>query len=284
MQGKRSTRDAAVISGPEEIIRRANAPSRRGVMMHGKLLVATRAPACVCLLLAILAAVVAPPLLAQSHSESVPQINEALLADTDDIGVPPPRELSDQPTGFSERHPRYRLHRSDVLDLAFAFAPEFDQTVTIQPDGFIALRVVGDLHVEGKTVPELTNMLHKSYQTVLKQPNIRVELKDFQQPYFVVGGQVGRPGKYELRDSTTVAEAVAIAGGLTGSSKHSQILLFRVRSEQWVQVIPINLKDLLEKGQLLEDPYLRPGDMVYVPKNFLSKIKEFFPRASLRPW
>ena len=224
------------------------------------------------------------PVGAQTLAEGVPQINEAMLSGPDDGEVPPPSELSDESSGFSERYPRYRLHRGDILGLTFPFAPEFDQTVTIQPDGFIALRVVGDLHVEGKTVPELKSLLRDSYQTVLRAPNIRVELKDFQQPYFVVGGQVGRPGKYELRDSTTVAEAVAIAGGLTSSSKHSQVLLFRVRSEQWVQVTPVNLKNLLEKGQLIEDPYLRPGDMVYVPKNALSKVKEFFPRASLRPW
>ena len=45
---------------------------------------------------------------------------------------------------FQERYPRYRLHAGDILDLTFTFTPEFNQTVTVQPDGYINLRGVGD--------------------------------------------------------------------------------------------------------------------------------------------
>jgi hypothetical protein len=32
---------------------------------------------------------------------------------------------------------------------------------------------------------------------------------------------------------------------------------------------------------LKEDPFLHPGDMLFVPKNKLSKIKPFLPTASM---
>ena len=237
-----------------------------------------------CLSVGVLANCIAVDLSAQAMARSTPVVDEALLSADDTVEVPTPTELAQAEAGFRERHPRYRLHVSDTVALSFPFTPEFDQTLTVQPDGYVALRVVGDLHVEGKTVPEFHEMLKESYKSILKDPNIRVELESFQQPYFVVGGEVKNAGKYELRDSTTVAEAVSIAGGLMSSSKHSQVLLFRVQSEKWVRVTPVNLKRLFGKGDLSEDPQLRPGDLVYVPKNALSKIKEFFPRASLTPW
>jgi protein involved in polysaccharide export with SLBB domain len=43
------------------------------------------------------------------------------------------------------------LTPSDVLELRFPYVPEFDQTVTVQPDGYVSLRVVGDLRVAGRT-------------------------------------------------------------------------------------------------------------------------------------
>jgi hypothetical protein len=36
-----------------------------------------------------------------------------------------------------------------------------------------------------------------------------------------------------------------------------------------------------KQGNLAEDPPLRPGDMLFVPKNRISKIKPFIPGASV---
>ena len=56
---------------------------------------------------------------------------------------------------FQQRDPRYHLRKSDVIEIKFKFSPEFDQTVTIQPDGFISLDGAGDIKVEDKTIPEV---------------------------------------------------------------------------------------------------------------------------------
>ncbi|HEU0004751.1 MAG TPA: SLBB domain-containing protein, partial [Terriglobia bacterium] len=91
----------------------------------------------------------------------------------------------------------------------------------------------------------------------------------------------GRPGKYELRGDTTVGQAVNIAGGLTSSAKHSQVLLFRRVSDEWVQVTELDLKKMFNAPDITEDLHLRPGDMVFVPKNRISKITQFMPRMRL---
>src|SRR5947208_16128726 len=50
----------------------------------------------------------------------------------------------DESTG--NRRPLYRLRPNDALEINFAFAPEFNQTVSVQPDGFISLKAVGELY------------------------------------------------------------------------------------------------------------------------------------------
>src|SRR5689334_3365512 len=59
------------------------------------------------------------------------------------------------------RDPRYHVNKTDVLSLNFLFTPEYDQSVTVQPDGFVSVRGVGDVHVEGLTLPEVSEALQK---------------------------------------------------------------------------------------------------------------------------
>lgn len=182
---------------------------------------------------------------------------------------------------LQQRNPEYQLSRGDTFDLAFPFTPEFNQTVTVRPDGYITLMALGERYVAGKTVPELRELLQRAYAKILRDPLINVVPKDIDKPYFIAGGQIGRPGKYDLRGDTTLTEAIAIAGGFTGSSKHSQVLLFRRVSRDWAQVKIINMKKMLQAGNLKEDVHLQPGDMFFVPQNSVSKIKPWIPYASV---
>jgi len=190
------------------------------------------------------------------------------------------QEAAEHPE-LHHRNPRYQLVKDDVLQLNFALTPEFNQTVTVQPDGFITLLGVGDLHVEGQTVPDVTESIRAAYSKTLHNPILTVRLTEFEKPYFIAGGEVGHPGKFELRGDTTLTEAVAIAGGFTESSKHSQVWLFRRVSNDWVETRQFDLKKMLNSGNLREDAHLRPGDMLYVPKNTLSKIKKFIPTSTV---
>lgn len=182
---------------------------------------------------------------------------------------------------LQHRNRRYQLHSADVLSLEFPFTPEFNQTVTIQPDGYVTLRGIDNMRVEGETLPEVTTALRNAYAKILHDPVINVELKDFEKPFFIVGGEVGHPGKFELREDTTATEAVAIAGGLRDSAKHSQVLLFHRVPGGWAQVKRLNIKKMLKEGNLDEDAYLQPGDFLYVPKNAMSKFERFIPTSSL---
>ena len=184
-------------------------------------------------------------------------------------------------TSFQERNPRYCLRKGDSFDVDFAFSPEFNETVVVQPDGYITLRGAGSMRVEGQTVPELTETIKKAYANILHDPVVTVALKDFEKPYFLAAGQVGKPGKYELRSDLTLVEAVAIAGGFTENSKHSQVLLFRRVSNETVEARVFDVKKMLASHNLEEDPHLLPGDMLFVPQNSISKIRHYLPTSSM---
>jgi polysaccharide biosynthesis/export protein len=179
------------------------------------------------------------------------------------------------------RRPLYRLRKSDVVEVKFQFSPEFDQTLAVLPDGFLSLKDVGDVYAEGLTIAELKSTVRKAYALILRDPDVSVILSGFERPSFIAGGQVGRPGKYELRSSTSVVQAIAIAGGFNEKAKHSQVVLFRKVSDGVVESHVLNVKAMLASRNLEEDVELQPGDMLFVPQNRISKIRKFMPVASL---
>lgn len=207
----------------------------------------------------------------------------ALLAQN--VGASPASNLQTQAASeprLQSRDARYEIRSGDSFDVNFELSPEFNQSgVTVQPDGYVTLRGVGDVKVDGETVPELTQSLRTAYGKILHDPIISVILRDFEKPYFVADGQLGRPGKYDLRGSVTLTQAIAMAGGFTDASKHSQVLLFRRVDDRWTEAKIFNVKKMEKSGNLAEDPFLRPGDMLFVPKNTFSKYSHFIPTGSL---
>jgi polysaccharide export outer membrane protein len=197
--------------------------------------------------------------------------------------VPPAGDDADEKDrpALQHRDSRYRICPSDVLAISFPLTPEFDQTVNVQPDGFVSLAGAGDVRLAGLTTEESAARIQAAYSKVLHEPLVTVELRDFNKPYFIVSGQVSKPGKYDLRGYTTATEAVAIAGGFNEAAKHSQVLLFRRVNNDWYEVKPLDLKHILQGHDVNEDTEIRPGDMLFVPQNFLSKIKKFIPSSGV---
>jgi polysaccharide biosynthesis/export protein len=198
--------------------------------------------------------------------------------------VPAPAHASGTDDGQSssprpaleQRYPRYKVQREDVLSLSFPLSPEFNQTITVQPDGYVSLYGGPNVHIQGMTVPEVAEAIKKAYAGTLHDPIVDIDLQDFQRPYFTVSGQVGKPGQYDLRHDTTVAEAIGIAGGFTPQAK-TQVFLFHRVSSGWFEVKQLKLNDVLNGKKANEDSYLGPGDMIFVPEKFITKFRKYVP-------
>jgi polysaccharide biosynthesis/export protein len=183
---------------------------------------------------------------------------------------------NDDRPALQQRNPRYQVQRDDILNISFPLSPELNQSVTIQPDGYINLQNVGSLYVQGMTVPEVVAALKKTYAQTLHDPIIDVDLKDFQRPYFVAMGQVGKPGQYDLRYDMTVTEAIGVAGGFLPTAKTQVFLYHRVNNE-WAEVKELKLKDMLNGKNVVEDAHLTPGDMIFVPEKAITKFRKYVP-------
>ena len=200
-----------------------------------------------------------------------------------------------QPGGFAERDTRYRLQPTDVVEVHYRYTPEFDQTVTIQPDGFANLQIVGDVKLQGLTLEQVKAAILEKASLRLKDPEITLVLKDFEKPYFVVGGEVGSPGKFEMRGQVTAVQAIAMAGGFkNASAKHSQVILFRRAGGDLAKTELLDLKSAMNPAASEPLADLRPGDLliygkadvwhvgVYVGKGMMVDASRIRGRVMLR--
>jgi polysaccharide biosynthesis/export protein len=212
--------------------------------------------------------------LAIAKAQKVPAPPVAAIASAN----PPTADQGPHPQ-LDQRNPRYIIQRQDVLLLTFPLSTELNQTVTVQPDGYINLQNAGSVHAQGLTVPELIVAIKNAYVGILHDPIVSVDLEDFQKPLYTVSGQVGKPGQYELRADITVAEALAVAGGMAPTAK-TQVFLFHRTSNDWVQVKKIDVKDILKGKNANEDPSVQPGDMIYVPEKFITNFRKYVPYSA----
>jgi protein involved in polysaccharide export with SLBB domain len=122
---------------------------------------------------------------------------------------------------------RYTIQVSDVVALSYRYSPEYDFTGPVQPDGYITVPLLGAIQIGGLTVEAARDEVTQRARMRLRDPEISFVLKEFQKPLFTVGGEVEKPGQFQLHGRVGVLEAVAMAGGFKRSAKHSKVVLLR---------------------------------------------------------
>jgi polysaccharide export outer membrane protein len=175
---------------------------------------------------------------------------------------------------------RYRIGVNDELDIQVFRHPEYSQTVRVNEYGLIMLpRVDEPVEAICRTENELAADIVKFYSKYLRQPYVRVYVKEFKSQPVAVIGAVDKPGQFNLNRKMRLIEAVAVAGGPTDKAG-ARITLARLGSQSVcekpeVSDVPTeevalskllysyNLKKMLE-GDEASNPWMLPGDIVSI--------------------
>jgi polysaccharide export outer membrane protein len=177
--------------------------------------------------------------------------------------------------------PIYTLHTGDVIALAYRYTPEFNQTVTVQPDGYVNLDIVGSVDVGGLSIDQARRKIVDQASQRLNHPELTLTLQKFEQPYVVVAGEVEHPGKFDLRENTTALQAIMLAGGFKDSARDTQVILFRRINADDAEVRRLNLHNVKKHADLERDAGLEPGDMLLVTRNRLEHLARFMKATDM---
>jgi polysaccharide export outer membrane protein len=155
----------------------------------------------------------------------------------------------------------YRIGPEDLLAISVWKNDALSRTVPVRPDGKISLPLVNDVQASGLTPTELRDVLTKRLTEFVPNPEVSVIVSDVRSFKVSVIGEVARPSRYELKSWTTVADALALAGGFTQFAARSRIVILRPDGGS-MKRIPFNYNKLAGEQ---DNFYLRNGDIVLVP-------------------
>lgn len=145
--------------------------------------------------------------------------------------------------------------------------------VTVRPDGFVTFPMVGDVMAAGKTIPEVNEALNAQYETILPGLHCDLFLEHHSGSVVYIVGQVKRQGGFEISRPISVLEALSLAEGYLPGARISSIFVIRRHKDRMVAV-RVDLRKMLRFGVGSQMFFLKPNDIVYVPKTWLKKAAE----------
>jgi polysaccharide export outer membrane protein len=109
----------------------------------------------------------------------------------------------------------------------------------------------------------------------MKNPQVSVSVKEYRSQFINVLGAVVKPGTYQLVRRAFLVDALAMAGGLLAEKAESKALIHRAGSISSIagveeagssETLEIDLRQLLEKGDISLNVPVYAGDVVSVPE------------------
>jgi polysaccharide export outer membrane protein len=177
--------------------------------------------------------------------------------------------------------PMYQIQPGDVIQLNYRYTPEYNEQVTVQPDGYVYLQTCGQVRLADLTVTQAIQSITQKASSELKDPEINLTLKEFQRPYVYVAGEVAKPGRYDLQGETTALQAVLEAGGTSKDARSSQVVIFRKINDVDAEVKVLDLHSVHSNKDLEHDAVLQSGDMLLVPRSRFSKFERVVKLTNL---
>jgi protein involved in polysaccharide export with SLBB domain len=175
-------------------------------------------------------------------------------------------------TSLDDQFRTYRIQPGDQLDVSFYLSPEFNQALTVRPDGNISMPVAGSVHAQGLTPGQLEKKLDQLYSTELRDPRATVRIDKSPSQVVYVEGQVGKPGAVPLQPGMTAIQAIAASGGMNDSAGASRVFLVRRDACGNPHGQPLKLDKVLSQKDNEEDVALLPSDIVVVPRSGVAQF------------
>jgi polysaccharide export outer membrane protein len=183
-------------------------------------------------------------------------------------------------SGFSNaQNNEYLIGPRDILTLIIFAGGEEQRKVdlTVSAQGTINVPFIGPISVKGLSIRQLestiTEPLTKDY---FVKPQVNIRVKEYHSLHYYISGAVKSPGMYEMSSKTSLMELLAKAGGVLPERGNVAYVLResleKIQEGEKIEdfllqkdPIKIDLKRLLDLGDMSYNIRLQPGDVIYIP-------------------
>lgn len=159
----------------------------------------------------------------------------------------------------------YLVGSGDVLKIDVYNNQDLQTTVRVTNNGNIVMPLLGQVMVGGMKISDvadkITRLLADGY---IIAPQVNIFIKDYRSKKAVILGHINSPGLVELRGSTTFLEAVSNAGGFRAEAGDTATIKRISGNKQ--EVIVVNIKSMVEGGDISQNITIHDGDTIYIAK------------------
>lgn len=154
----------------------------------------------------------------------------------------------------------YLLGPDDVIDVEVVGQPDRTRA-HVYSDGTIQMNLIGKLMVAGKTTRQLGAEIAAALKAngYFANPVVNIEVSSYASRYVTVLGAVGQPGLVPINRAYRMSEIMARVGGVQDRGADYVIIRPATGPEKRLQI------DKMSTGDASQDPFVTPGDKIFVP-------------------
>lgn len=209
------------------------------------------------------------------------------------------KELRDIITKELSKYKDQTLSPGDEISIAVYRNEDMNRRFIIPSDGNIFFPFIGHINIEGKSLREITQVIKEGVSKYVKDPQVSIDIVKLSNPARIADpqvnievtgfggqkvfilGEINRPGVFLADGTVRVVEALSLAGGPTLDAKLSSILIIRpTPNKPQPELIVVDVEKVLEEGNMLQNPVLQRGDIIFVPRTFIAHVDRFFEHLS----
>lgn len=188
--------------------------------------------------------------------------------------VPEPYESEDYERPMkSDIHGQYIIEPSDAVRIVVRNHPDLSSTQIVRPDGKITIELLDDIGIGGLTPEQVDSLLTEELKRFIKDVNVSVTVVGFNSKNVYFVGPTGNAIQLPYTGEMTVLDLISRIGGVPQTAAPENTLVVRGDMDQ-PQMIKVNLKDIIYRGDFKDNILLRESDVVILPANFFSKVSD----------
>lgn len=169
--------------------------------------------------------------------------------------------------GTSDPQRSFVLGPEDIIEISVWGNKEFAGDLPVRPDGNISVPLIGDVKVEGLTPVQLKKLVTQKLRKFITDASVTVFVKEINSINISISGEVKVPGTFKVNRPITLLHLFSLSQGFTDKADLKNSFLLRKGKK-----LSIDFYALVKKGDISQNVWLRPNDLIFIKDNFENRI------------
>lgn len=170
-----------------------------------------------------------------------------------------------QSQGTFNARGQYIIHSNDLIDIYVHNHPNLGGRFRVSTSGFITLPKLGLVRASGRNDILLQTAISLKLRPIAKNARVHVTVAEIDSYKVIISGKIKKPGLYNLKQQTTLTEALGMAGGISTEPPPERIILIRKKSPENKKVRYAIEYEKFKRAEVDLDNFLvERGDVIHL--------------------